>query len=156
MRPTLKQIVIAVASLLSAFTTEASIFAHRQFGGLDHPVNVVLKQLERLEPTALDAPPVNASFFHGAVVDHFGGLATRPATWSQRFYVDDRFWGGAGSPVFLYIGGEGPQGPPSPRLFFWTLAEEHSALMVSGTRPSQLMTQSMRAWPRLKLLSYLL
>ena len=42
-----------------------------------------------------------------------------------------RFWCGEGCPVFIYIGGEGPQGPPSPRLFFWALAQKHGALMLA-------------------------
>jgi len=51
--------------------------------------------------------------------------------WRQRFYVDESYWLGAGYPIFLYIGGEGPQGPVSPRLFISTLAEEHGALLIA-------------------------
>ena len=132
---TLGTLMILRASLATlVFTTAAGqFFSHRRFGGIDHPVNVVLKNLEEYPPQNAEeggAPPVNASFFNAAVLDHFSGLAS-PTLWSQRFYIDDRFWGGAGSPVFLYIGGEGPQGPPSSRLFMWTLAEEHGALMLA-------------------------
>lgn len=38
---------------------------------------------------------------------HRTGFA--PEEWSQRYYVDTTFWGGEGYPIFLYIGGEGPQ-----------------------------------------------
>ena len=31
----------------------------------------------------------------------------------------------------IYIGGEGPQGPASPRLFMYELAKEHKALMIA-------------------------
>jgi serine protease 16 len=33
--------------------------------------------------------------------------------------------------VFLYIGGEGPQGPVTDKLFMWQLAEENNALMIA-------------------------
>ena len=33
--------------------------------------------------------------------------------------------------MFVYIGGEGPQSAPSPRLFMATLAAETGALMVA-------------------------
>ena len=74
----------------------------------------------------------NASvhFYQQAVLDHFewhGGVTY----WSQRYYVDDTHWCGAGCPVFLYIGGEGPQGPPSDRLFMGHLAKELGALAVA-------------------------
>jgi serine protease 16 len=88
--------------------------------------------VERVLET-LGSPPdvtrVNASYFNSAVADHFDSLFSH--AWSQRYYVDDRFWCGSGCPVFLYIGGEGPQSAPSPALFMWTLAEKHSALMLS-------------------------
>jgi serine protease 16 len=78
------------------------------------------------------AEPVNASYYHDAVVDHFDSSIASPSRrWSQRFYLDDRFWCGRGCPVFLYIGGEGPQGPPSAQLFMWSLAEKHDALMLA-------------------------
>lgn len=73
---------------------------------------------------------VGASFFHGALLDHAAPIGSAK-NWSQRYYVDARFWGGDGFPVFIYIGGEGPQGAPSPRLLFFTLAEQHQALMLT-------------------------
>jgi len=41
-------------------------------------------------------------------LDHFSG---DQRTWKQKYYVDDSLWGGVGSPIFVYIGGEGPLGP---------------------------------------------
>jgi hypothetical protein len=71
-------------------------------------------------------------FFDDAVLDHFSSSFAAPSQkWSQRYYVDSTFWKGEGYPVFLYIGGEGPQSAPSSRLFMWSLAEEHGALMLS-------------------------
>ena len=90
-----------------------------------HHVEHVLK--------ALRSPPnttrVNASFYNDAITDHYDSVLSK--RWSQRFYVDARFWCGTGCPVFLYIGGEGPQSAPSPHLFMWTLAQKHGALMLA-------------------------
>mmetsp|Transcript_27774 Transcript_27774/g.52619 ORF Transcript_27774/g.52619 Transcript_27774/m.52619 type:complete len:541 (-) Transcript_27774:128-1750(-) len=71
-------------------------------------------------------------FYNDAITDHFSkNVISKPSKWNQRFYYQDQFWGGDGYPVFLYIGGEGPQGPASEKLFMWQLAKEHKALMVS-------------------------
>ena len=68
-------------------------------------------------------------FFVDAIRDHFtSSFVSGEVKWSQRNYVDTTLWRGEGAPVFLYIGGEGPQSPPS-----WTLAEEHGALMLSSS-----------------------
>ena len=93
----------------------------------DHAVNHVLKQLK-------DAEAANSTthFYHDALLDHFeSDVASPTRKWSQRYYVDESFWGGAGFPVFLYIGGEGPQGPMSSRMFIYAQAKEHRALLVT-------------------------
>ena len=58
--------------------------------------------------------------------------ATQRSHWSQRYYVNDTLWGGPGFPVFLYIGGEGPESGRaiSGELFLSRLAEDHQALLV--------------------------
>ena len=49
--------------------------------------------------------------------DHFSG---EEATWQQAYYVNDTFYKGPGSPVFLCVGGEGPcvggAGPSLPAV----------------------------------------
>lgn len=77
-------------------------------------------------------PKTNATthFYLDAVVDHDASVG-KEKRWRQRFYVDDTFWGGDGFPVFVYIGGEGPQGPVSPHLLCFALAREHRALLLS-------------------------
>lgn len=70
-------------------------------------------------------------FYEQAILDHFGGATVKPRTWRQRFYVDESLWGGESYPVFVYIGGEGPQGPVSDHLFMYTLAKRHKALVVA-------------------------
>ena len=74
---------------------------------------------------------VDPSYYNDAVDDHSASVAAATRRWSQRFYVDERFWCGGACPVFLLIGGEGPQGPPTPRLLLWHLARKHSALMLA-------------------------
>ena len=74
----------------------------------------------------------NTYFFNKAILDHYAYPSKREDTWwNQRYYVDETFWGGMDYPIFIYIGGEGPQGPPSPRLFMYELAKEHKALMIA-------------------------
>ena len=69
-------------------------------------------------------------FFGDAVLNHFGGVSDL-SYWWQRFYVDQTYWCGERCPIFLYIGGEGPQGAPSDKLFMAHLAKQHGALMVA-------------------------
>lgn len=70
------------------------------------------------------AAPTNATthFYASAVLDHSAGVGSPAVYWKQRFYVDDTFWGGDDYPIFLYIGGEGPQGERGrlPVLFILT------------------------------------
>lgn len=50
--------------------------------------------------------------------------------WSQRYYEDLTSWGGAGYPVFISLGGEGPAyGPPSGLQ--QQLAETHRAALIT-------------------------
>jgi serine protease 16 len=70
-------------------------------------------------------------FFNAAIVDHFGSWKGSHQTWAQRYYVDQTLWGGDGYPIFLYIGGEGPQGPVSNRLFMRTMAGKFNALVLA-------------------------
>ena len=97
----------------------------------DTAVNHVLDTLEK--HTGVKATSnATTHFYNDAVVDHFDDTVAAPiAKWSQRYYSDDSFWGGEGYPVFLYIGGEGPQSAPTDKLFMYKLAEEHQALVLA-------------------------
>ncbi|GAB5372144.1 hypothetical protein AAMO2058_001640400, partial [Amorphochlora amoebiformis] len=79
-----------------------------RFGGNRHSVDHILR-------TRLGVSEKGNSsryFYKKAVLDHFASTLNNPLQyWSQRFYVDESQWGGFGYPCFLYIGGEGPQGP---------------------------------------------
>jgi serine protease 16 len=60
--------------------------------------------------------------------DHFDPLDS--SSWEMRYWADDTHWdGGATSPVFLSMGGEGGQGPPGGVMSQW--AQEHGGLMFS-------------------------
>lgn len=88
---------------------------------------------------ATTGPPISGRAWTNAtthftldsVLDHAAPAGSSDATWRQRFYVDQTFWAGDGAPVFLYIGGEGPQGPVAPSLFMYELARTHGALMIA-------------------------
>lgn len=50
--------------------------------------------------------PENTPRFFEQAVDHFDETNTQ--TWMERYYAKDDHFGGPGSPIFLVIGGEGP------------------------------------------------
>ena len=115
--------------LLQCFLAATALAPHRRH---EHHVTRVLRDLPASHHhLKLNLP--NASWYNEALANHFDTYIAQgtPRRWSQRYYVDARFWCGSGCPVFLYIGGEGPQGPVSDHLFMWTLAEEHGALMFA-------------------------
>lgn len=116
----------ALLSLLACTATASRRFGHHVQNVLDDHVS----SSSQLQQQGGDS--VVQHFYKDAVLDHFDSvLGAKQETWNQRFYYDDRFWCGEGCPIFLYIGGEGPQGPPTSKLFMWTLAEENGALMVA-------------------------
>ena len=69
-------------------------------------------------------------FYAHATKDHAASVYSPGGTFRQRFYVDTTFWTADG-PIFLYIGGEGPQGPVSSNAFLYAEAEKHGALMLA-------------------------
>lgn len=57
-----------------------------------------------------DAKALQDAKYHTQVQDHNDSNNTN--TWQQAYYVNDHHWDGSkSSPVFIYIGGEGPLGP---------------------------------------------
>lgn len=95
----------------------------------DHAVNHILKLLHGDSTSDSNS---TTHFYHEAVLDHFDSSVAAPSpTWKQRYYCDESFWGGEGYPVFLYIGGEGPQGPMTERMFIYAQAQKHRALLVT-------------------------
>ncbi|KAF0716287.1 Aste57867_2915 [Aphanomyces stellatus] len=80
---------------------------------------------------AFAQPPVDL-WFEGQLLDHTD--ATNNKTWKQRYHVNKDYFGGANSPVFLYINGEGAADastPSSPNFFMNELAQKYKAIIVS-------------------------
>ncbi|KAJ4455439.1 putative Thymus-specific serine protease [Paratrimastix pyriformis] len=63
-------------------------------------------------------------------LNHFDLSDSR--TWSQKYYVNDSFWGGPGSPIFLMLGGEGPVNPNcvGGRFVFADWAQKFKAMAI--------------------------
>ena len=115
--------------LLPSFVLSGLLFGHGRHARGGHHVEDSLGAVSD-HPSFIR---VNASYYLDAILDHTApiGSVAHQSKWSQRYYVDDRHWGGEGFPIFLYIGGEGPQRAPSPGLFIYTLAIEQRALVIA-------------------------
>jgi pimeloyl-ACP methyl ester carboxylesterase len=96
---------------------------------LDFAKRKPLKQPHELT-TAKPNKNVQELYFKEQVLDHFFG---DKQTWSQRYFTNWEHFKGAGSPVFLYIGGEGALGKSSvgDHLYMSYLAKKHGGVMVS-------------------------
>jgi hypothetical protein len=57
---------------------------------------------------------------------------SQPDDSGQRFFFNTKWWGGDSYPIFLMIGGEGPESKAavSDRWYMYDLAREHKALLV--------------------------
>ncbi len=77
---------------------------------------------------------VEEFFYDGAIIDNFAPVNSQE-TWrskGQRYFVNKKFWAGAGAPVFVFIGGEGEESCQrlSENLYMYELAKENNALMI--------------------------
>eukprot|EP00965_Chrysotila_dentata_P208489 6184718-Pleurochrysis_carterae.AAC.5 len=88
------------AGALGADDVEAPRHSSRAHKG--HAVQLVLTALHASAPSE-DAHSAAARLYKHALVDHFDETLGEERTWKQRYYVDARFWGGHGYPVFLYM-----------------------------------------------------
>jgi len=84
---------------------------------------------EQINTRNQGAPP--DLWFKNQRVDHFDN--TNTAVWSQRYLVNQTFWGGSGYPIIVDIGGEGTLGYSSVtgRYIFNEWAKSLRALIVS-------------------------
>jgi len=64
-------------------------------------------------------------FFANQIVDHLDPINNANRTWTQRYYMSDKYFGGPGSPIFIILGGEG-EIRPSTGLFY-PFVTEHLA-----------------------------
>lgn len=88
-------------------------------------------------------------FFTDAKVDHFGSIeSSRDLTWRQRFHVDSTHWGGSGSPVFLYIGGEGPAARPNEPSCLGAARTDHQGQSPQALPVPRRTPCSWASWPR--------
>ncbi|KDO19213.1 hypothetical protein SPRG_15656 [Saprolegnia parasitica CBS 223.65] len=92
--------------------------------------------LERLQLDGQLEAGLPDLYFDKQILDHghdnCGGNTT--AYWKQRYHVNDEFYGGAGSPVFLYIHGENVAEPAyitSKGMHVVKMAQTHKALLVA-------------------------
>ncbi|KAF0700150.1 hypothetical protein As57867_009242, partial [Aphanomyces stellatus] len=84
--------------------------------------------LEALEDVAADAQEL----FFDDKLDHSDPANTK--TWKHRYFLNDKYYGGPNSPVFLFIEGESPADPvwvSADRVYMVQLAKKHKALIVS-------------------------
>jgi hypothetical protein len=88
---------------------------------------LVAALLNALGTEAIPADP----YYIDQVVDHFSQPSG--ATFSQRYYKNETWFGGPGSPILCILGGEGAV-PPSTGIFYPfvtdVLAQRFSALVV--------------------------
>ncbi|OQR82188.1 serine protease family S28 [Thraustotheca clavata] len=77
---------------------------------------------------------VNEEWFEQQLLDHGRDGCGDGQVWKQRYFTNSEFYGGPGSPVFLYINGENVARNTtvvSKNLFMNILAKKHNALIVS-------------------------
>ncbi|KDO19209.1 hypothetical protein SPRG_15652 [Saprolegnia parasitica CBS 223.65] len=123
---------IALASLA---VVAASFFSADAKPFLFHHTDVI-EQFEAQGGSSLEAAQlIKEEWFEQQLLDHGHGNCGGDAThWKQRFFANDEFYGGPGSPVFLYINGENVARNTtvtSKGLFMNVLAKKHKALIVS-------------------------
>jgi len=91
------------------------------------------------DPDCPGCEEVQEIHFKDQILDHFAPRQQQQ-TWDghQRIFVNRKFWDRDGKnstsqPLFLYIGGEGPESKSrlTKKSFLYQLADKHGALMVS-------------------------
>lgn len=87
-----------------------------------------------LNAEADDCSPVEEFYYTDAIIDNFAPIE-KQQKWigkGQRYWINKELYGGEGSPIFIFIGGEGEESCRrlKPRLFMYDLALEHNAFLV--------------------------
>lgn len=94
-----------------------------------------LKKNAQKLTAAVDCGSSKEYYFQDAVVDNFAPINAQQkwAGKGQRYWINDQFFGGKGSPILVFIGGEGQESCTrlGPRMYAYNLAQEHNALMVN-------------------------
>ena len=109
----------------------------REFSVIDWALRRQRKNHKQLQVAtgAETCDNVQEYYFHDAIQDNFAS-APDIKRWEgkgQRYFMNDIHWGGPGAPIFLYIGGEGPESCNhlTESMFVYTLAKQHNALLIS-------------------------
>ncbi|KDO19211.1 hypothetical protein SPRG_15654 [Saprolegnia parasitica CBS 223.65] len=99
--------------------------------------NTILKNLQKFERNNHledTAAPLPDQWFEKQVLDHTHDKCGAPTYWKQRYHVNDAYYKGAGSPVFLYIHGENVATPgyiTSTGMYIVAAAKKYGALLVA-------------------------
>jgi len=102
---------LAVLAALTALGM-AQGFTLAEHTGLLKPSRKGIISMPQRDAAALEGSAGDTvRWFTEQRVDHFDPL--NQDVWSQRYFINDTFYGGMGSPVFLCVGGEGPALEPS-------------------------------------------
>ncbi|KAF0738546.1 hypothetical protein Ae201684P_019943 [Aphanomyces euteiches] len=97
--------VRGVSSVLAALATAVTAFQH--FNSMDNLAASIKAQSPQTEE-----PSATELFFDKQLLDHADDAkGGKPKYWSHRYFVNNAYYKGAGSPVFLYIEGEDPADP---------------------------------------------
>ena len=91
-----KYLPMKFISLLAALSCAVVTTSSRIY---NHHVQHVLDLLQSESPLVKSTDGSTEYFFNDAVVDHYGNSLSVQKKWSQRFYFDDSFFGGAGEIV---------------------------------------------------------
>lgn len=77
-----------------------------------------------------------STHYFPAVIDNFAPISLQQV-WigkGQRYWMNDKLWGGPGFPVFVYVGGEWEESCKTltpGHKYFYDLAVEHQALLLN-------------------------
>ncbi|CAK4147882.1 unnamed protein product [Aphanomyces euteiches] len=96
---------------------------------------VLLANVIKAESPQIEQVSTTELFFDKQLLDHnVQACGGEPKYWSHRYYVNDAYYKGPGSPVFLYVEGESPADPfwiINENVHIVILAKKLGALLVS-------------------------
>ncbi|KAH9157836.1 hypothetical protein LEN26_003154 [Aphanomyces euteiches] len=99
-----------------------------------NPLSLIADSIKAESPQIEDAV-ARELFFDKQLLDHSAqACGGEPKYWSHRYFVNDAYYKGSGSPVFLEIEGESPAAPfwiTSERVVMVDIAKKVGALLVS-------------------------
>lgn len=84
--------------------------------------------------TAVSCDGIEELWYKEAIIDNFAPIEHQKK-WEgkgQRYWINRQFWAGDGSPIFVFIGGEGQESCTrlTNRMYVYQLAQQHNAMMI--------------------------